>query len=90
LRTKFAESDGVLAIQFRQKHRRRPADMLAIVTLAPLNEAPPRRGVARLLAFLPRQGRQPVRAADEIRGVRRQDPRGILDIADVGIDRRLV
>jgi hypothetical protein len=64
--------------------------MLAIVTLTPLNEAPPRRGLARHLAFLPRQGRQPVRAADEIRGARRHDPRGILDIADVGTDRRLV
>jgi hypothetical protein len=30
----------VLAMQFRQKHRRRLADVLAIVTLTPLNEAP--------------------------------------------------
>jgi hypothetical protein len=30
----------VLAMQFRQKRRRRLADVLAIVTLTPLNEAP--------------------------------------------------
>ena len=39
IRAKFAESDRVLAMQFWQKHRRRPADFPAIITLAPLNEA---------------------------------------------------
>ena len=40
----------------------------------------------RLLAFLPRQGRQSVHAANEIRGARRDDPLVFLDIADCVID----
>jgi hypothetical protein len=44
----------------------------------------------RLLAFLPRQGRQSVRAANETRGARGDDPLGILDIAAFVIDQRPV
>jgi hypothetical protein len=44
----------------------------------------------RLLAFLSHQGRQSVRAAIEIRGARRDDPLGTLDIADFVIDWRPV
>jgi hypothetical protein len=62
------------------------ADLLAVVTLVPLNEAPSRRG-SRVSAFLPCEGSQLVRAAKRnSRGVRRDDPRGILDIADFVID----
>ena len=44
----------------------------------------------RLLAFLPRQRRQSVRAVNEIRGARRDDLLGTLDIADFVIDQRPV
>ena len=44
----------------------------------------------RLLAFLPHQRRQSVRAANEIRGARRDDLLGTLDIADFVIDQRPV
>ena len=44
----------------------------------------------RVLAFLPRQRRQSVRAANENRGARRDDLLGTLDIADFVIDQRPV
>ena len=80
----------MLAMQFQQKHRAtarrrarhrhpRAAERDAVVTKC---RASPRPS--------PGQGRQSVRAANEIRGARGDDPLGTLDIAEFVIDQRLV
>jgi len=75
--------------KFRQKHRRRPADMLTIVTLAPLKE--PAVAGCRASPRLSPLPRAPVGPRSERnRGARRDDTSGVLDIADVVIDQRPV
>ena len=66
IRTKFAESDRELAIQFGKN----ACPTCSAASSAPLNEPPPSLGVVRLPALLPCQGRQSVAQPTKTRGTR--------------------